>query len=136
VNAVDLATGFGVASLVRTLCWGLVTAMWWFAMDSVVDDSGVRAQGGLFRQRIASSDVARFALDRDSKFLLVLTSGRRKHLSYVPHGAWEQVQKGWLHATQDAAKAAPIGDGGVGMSCSVGSSERGPRDQAGGRSWA
>ncbi len=98
LNAADLLFGFRVARLVATLCSVVATAMWWFAMDTVVDDRGVRTQGRWFKERIAWSDVRRVALDRDGKPVLVLVGSRRRKLNYVPVTALEQLQQRWLHA--------------------------------------
>jgi len=89
--------------LVQTVIWTGVTALWWFAMDTVVDDDGVRTQGKWFRERVAWHEIRRFAIDTATrKPVLVLHDGRRKKLAYVPDPAWEDIQCRWQQATADA----------------------------------
>ncbi len=92
--------------LVQAVVWTAMAALWWGALDTVVDDEGLRTPGRWFRERIAWTDVRRFAVDRATrKPVLVLYDGRRKKLRYVPDAAWDALQLRWL-AARDAGLGA------------------------------
>jgi hypothetical protein len=103
-----------LSTWVTAVCWTLYAAVWWFALDTVVDDSGVRIAGGRFRQRIDWHQVKRFAVDPSThKPLVVLANGERKRLVYVPDSAWEGIQLRWQRATgREISTAAETPDAG------------------------
>jgi hypothetical protein len=89
--------------VVQAVVCAILAALWWLALDTVVDDEGVSASGGWFRERITWSDVRRFAVDSAShKPVLVLDEGRRKRLAYVPDKAWDEVQLRWQRTHEDS----------------------------------
>jgi hypothetical protein len=95
LQIVGLALDPDPLAWVQVTSWGVLAATWWLLMDTVVDDDGIRTQGRWLRERIAWADVKRFAVDSVGKPEIVLTSGQRRRLPYVPNSAWLEIQQRW-----------------------------------------